>query len=275
MVTTKTKVKRAFADTPHGQIHYVFAGSGDPILLLHQTPRSTDEYAEMVPILAQTNLVISMDTLGYGDSDIPDQCPSIEDYAGTVPLVLDSMGIKSATVVGHHTGSFVAAEAAISHPERVDKLILSGFFNMDAAERERNVGKWPQWEPQADGSHLTELWQKSIKRFGGDAQKAQRSLLDVLKAGTAAEYGHWAVVTWPQEERLPMIQCPTLLVWGTKDLQTLDRLGWQASADKHKVGEAIPRCKEVEVPEGTTDFPKAMPGEFSQLIQDFIGDPGI
>ena len=275
MVIAKTKVKRAFVDTPHGQIHYVFAGSGDPILLLHQTPRSTDEYAEMVPILAQTNLVISMDTLGYGDSDTPQQCPSIEDYAGTVPLLLDSMGIKSATIVGHHTGSFIAAAAAISHPERVDKIILSGFFNMDAAERERNVGKWPQWEPQADGSHLMELWQKSIKRSGGDAQKAHRSLLDTLKAGAAAEYGHWAVVTWPQEERLNLIQCPTLLIWGTKDLQLLDRLGWQASADKHKVRDAIPRCKEVDLADGTTDFPKAMPDIFSQLILDFISDPGI
>ena len=274
MATTATKVKRGFVDTPDGQVHYVQAGSGDPILLLHQTPASTDEYAEMIPILARTNLVVAMDTIGYGDSDTPPRECLVEDYARTVPMLLDQLGIQKTTIVGHHTGSFVAAEVAASYPERVDRLIVSGLFNMDAAERERNIGMWPQWYPQADGSHLSEMWQKAMTR-SGDVNRAQRTIMNILKAGTTGEYGHWAVIVWPQEDRLPLIQCPTFLIWGGKDLEMLDGMGWHATADKHKVKDAIPRSREVVVPDGTGAFPIEMPEVFSELVLEFMKDAGV
>ena len=275
MATIATRTKRAFVDTPDGQIHYVYAGSGDPILLLHQTPASTTEYAEMIPILARTNLVVAMDTMGYGDSDTPPREYTLEDYARTVPMLLDQMGIERATLVGHHTGSFVAAEVAVSYPERVEAMVLSGFFNMDADERARNVGMWVQWYAKADGSHLVEMWQSAMRQSGDDVEGAQRRVMNVLKGGTTGEYGHWAVVAWSQEDRLPLIQCPTLLIWGAKDLEVLDSMGWQANADKHKVGQAIRRCREVEYAEGTSAFPVEMPEEFSRLVVEFMKDPGL
>ena len=211
MAVTGTMIKRAFLDTPDGQIHYVVAGAGEPILLLHQTPTSSDEYADVIPILARTNLVVAMDTMGYGDSDTPPRQYFIEDYARTVPLLLDQLGIQRVTLVGHHTGSFIAAEVAASYPERIDRLVLSGFFNMDAAER----------------------------------------------------------------ERIPLIQAPTFLIWGIKDLEASDRRGRHATRDKHKVGEAIPGCREVDVPEGTSAFPEEMPEVFSELILGFVKEPGV
>ena len=57
-------VKRAFLDTEDGQILYRIAGEGEPLLLLHMTPRSSDEFREIMPILAQDRLVIAMDLMG-------------------------------------------------------------------------------------------------------------------------------------------------------------------------------------------------------------------
>jgi hypothetical protein len=48
---TKNIIRRNFADTPRGQIHYAAAGNGRPVVLLHQTPRSWDEYKEVLPII--------------------------------------------------------------------------------------------------------------------------------------------------------------------------------------------------------------------------------
>lgn len=45
-------VRYRYADTPLGQLHYAEAGEGEPIVLLHQTPRSLDEFAELQPLLA-------------------------------------------------------------------------------------------------------------------------------------------------------------------------------------------------------------------------------
>src|SRR5262249_33209711 len=68
---SESSVTRAFLDTPEGHIHYQTAGSGPAVLLLHQTPRSSDEYRDVMPILARDFRVVAMDTVGYGDSYKP------------------------------------------------------------------------------------------------------------------------------------------------------------------------------------------------------------
>ena len=107
---------RAFLDTVDGQIHYVTAGSGPPVLLLHQTPRSWDEYRDVIPLLARERLVIAMDTIGYGDSYKPARTCEIEDYARGAIALLDGLGVGSTAVIGHHTGSVIAMELAASYP---------------------------------------------------------------------------------------------------------------------------------------------------------------
>jgi hypothetical protein len=49
----KIAIHRSYANTPDGQIHYATAGQGKPVLLLHQTPRSWDEYRDVLPIIGR------------------------------------------------------------------------------------------------------------------------------------------------------------------------------------------------------------------------------
>jgi len=114
-----SSVKRGFVDTPRGQIHYATAGKGAPVLLLHQTPRSWDEYREVLPIIGERYRAIAMDTIGFGDSYKPKERGTIETYAGGVMDFLDSMSIERVSLVGHHTGGVVAVEVAATYPKRV------------------------------------------------------------------------------------------------------------------------------------------------------------
>src|SRR5262245_61691390 len=95
------RVRRAFVDTPDGQIHYVTAGAGRPVLLLHQTPRSWDEYRDVIPILARERRVIAMDTIGYGESYKPSRRSEIEDYARGAVTLLHGLDLAAPAVVGH------------------------------------------------------------------------------------------------------------------------------------------------------------------------------
>ena len=74
-------VKRAFLDTEDGQILYRIGGEGEPLLLLHMNPRSSDEFRGLMPILAQNRQIIAMDLMGLGDSDKPSREYSVADYA--------------------------------------------------------------------------------------------------------------------------------------------------------------------------------------------------
>jgi pimeloyl-ACP methyl ester carboxylesterase len=91
-------------DTRYGQVHLAEHGSGDPVLLLHQTPRSWDEYRDVLPLLGTHRRAIALDTLGFGDSARPDEPWTVELFAAGVLAAADALGLTGFDLVGHHTG---------------------------------------------------------------------------------------------------------------------------------------------------------------------------
>ena len=126
-------VERCFVKTQLGQVHVELAGDADAqaVVLLHQTPRSTDEYADVIPLLAGSLRVIAIDTPGYGASDHPQTPPSMEDYAAVAADVLREVAEGPAYVCGHHTGAIIAVEFAAAYPELTRKVIASGLIYVD------------------------------------------------------------------------------------------------------------------------------------------------
>src|SRR5258708_29324587 len=103
---TGSNIERRFVTTPLGRIHVAVAGDGFPVLLLHQTPRSWDEYRDVLPLLGKRFRAIAMDTVGFGDSQpLPPGDNSIERWALAAFDLLDALGVVRAAVVGHHTGA--------------------------------------------------------------------------------------------------------------------------------------------------------------------------
>ena len=138
---TTPAVHRAYADVAHGQMHYAECGDADsgatPIVLLHQTPRSWREYAEVLPLLGARRRAIAIDTAGFGESD-PVTAPGIEAWAEAALQLLEAIGVTRAHVVGHHTGGVIAVEMASRAPERVASLVLSSTpYTSEAFHRAR------------------------------------------------------------------------------------------------------------------------------------------
>jgi len=125
-VRAMTPTQRHFFNTPLGDVHYIDAGQAErpPVVLLHQTPRSVDEFAEVIPILAERHRVLAVDNPGYGCSDTPPRQPTVEEYADVVVALLDHLAIPRAHLVGHHTGAILAVDIAARHPSRVERLVL-------------------------------------------------------------------------------------------------------------------------------------------------------
>jgi pimeloyl-ACP methyl ester carboxylesterase len=211
-------MKRLFCDTSMGQVHVVTAGAGagTPLLLLHQTPRSIDEFAEVIPLLARSRRVIAVDMPGYGCSDpVPGQ-PSIADYARADLEVLDALGVDRVVVVGHHTGAVIAVELAALGPARIERVVLSGPVYMDAAGRAEIAQFFKQWHVAPDGSHLLDKWNK-MHSWLPRADLVQRFVVDLFRAGELSEQGHFAVAEYRMEDRLPQVRCPALLLYASRD----------------------------------------------------------
>ncbi|MFG1709622.1 alpha/beta fold hydrolase [Nonomuraea sp. M3C6] len=219
-------IRFGYADTRFGQIHYASCGAGEPVLLLHQTPRSWDEYREVLPLLGRTRRAIAMDTLGFGNSAPPPR-HSIEAYAGGVLALMDALGLAEAAVAGHHTGGVVAVEVAASAPERVSRLVLSSTPMVDHEGRLRRRERPPidAVRELPDGSHLAGLWHNRAPYYPW--RLLNRYVRDALAVLPGVERGHEAVAGYRMEERVGLIRCPVLLVGAAGDpfaFPELDRL---------------------------------------------------
>jgi pimeloyl-ACP methyl ester carboxylesterase len=270
----KQTIKRAFLDTEDGQILYRIGGEGEPLLLLHMNPRSSDEYRELMPIFAQTRRVIAMDLMGFGDSDKPPRMYTIADYARTVIALLDELGIKKASILGNHTGAFVAGEVAVAYSDRVEKLILgnvAGFGEGGQAELLRRFDEG--FKIKKDGSHLMERW-LARSRYIGTAELNHRWVLDDLKCFGHPLYAVWAVGNYCLDapERFRAIKSPTLIIWGLDDMQEFEKQSLAKVKDRHFLSQAIPHGKVVEFERGTICMMNQMPEEVAKVVNDFLNN---
>jgi pimeloyl-ACP methyl ester carboxylesterase len=158
-------MKRGYADTPEGQIHYTEDGKGEPLLLLHQTGSSRSLF-RLLPLLSKSYRVFAIDNLGEGNSDPLPPNAEIRDMARSYIHFMDAMGLAKAHVFGMHTGNKVGTELGAGWPARIDGLILCGQTHSIQANHKDQVSVMGardrpmlrEFEPSPDGSHLVKEW---------------------------------------------------------------------------------------------------------------------
>ena len=101
-------------------------GAGDPVVFIHGFPELAYSWRHQIPVLAGAGFrAIAYDQRGYGGSSKPE---TVEAYGLThlvadVVGLLDTLGIERATLVGHDWGSIVVWTAALTHPDRVERVV--------------------------------------------------------------------------------------------------------------------------------------------------------
>ncbi len=104
-------------------------GKGDPILLLHGLGTSGYTWRHLVPELAKTHRVITLDLKGFGASDKPEDGKySVLDQAALVKAFIEQKNLRNLTVVGHSFGGGVtlalALDMADARPKRLKRIVL-------------------------------------------------------------------------------------------------------------------------------------------------------
>ncbi|WP_310569488.1 alpha/beta hydrolase [Gemmatimonas sp.] len=100
-------------------------GVGEPIVLIHGAFTSSHLWQDVLPRLPKGHRVLVLDLLGHGRSDPPGTHPmTVAGHATRVAALLDVLGVRRASLVGHGMGAAIAAVVAHEHPERVAHLLL-------------------------------------------------------------------------------------------------------------------------------------------------------
>lgn len=110
------------------KLHYLFAGKGEPVILLHGYAQNSHMWRPLMVELAKTRLVIAPDLRGFGQSSKPANGYEKKTMAQYIYALAVSLGFKRAAVVGHDIGLMVAYAYAAQYPTEVDRIVLMDAF---------------------------------------------------------------------------------------------------------------------------------------------------
>jgi pimeloyl-ACP methyl ester carboxylesterase len=126
-------------------MHYLTAGHGPALILLHGYTQTSRMWRPIIPQLAEKFTVIAPDLPGIGDSSIPKDAMDMKNAAIRVHALAKSLHVDKARVVGHDIGLMVAYAYAAQFPTETEKLVVLDAFLPGVAGWEdvyNNPGIW-------------------------------------------------------------------------------------------------------------------------------------
>jgi pimeloyl-ACP methyl ester carboxylesterase len=235
---------------------YLEAGppAGDAVVMLHGITDSSRAWSRSMARMHERRAdlrLFALDQRGHGASSMPDpdrfrEHPErgfgVGDFTADLFAFMDAKKLDRAVIVGHSMGSFIAQQAALTHPERVTKLVLVGSSDKCAGNpvardyllAETINGKWRsaleskgvkfpggayELSPRAADPDIDD-W---LARFWGFHPVADPAFVAAILAETAeVKIGTWLGATLgllevDNSERLRSLTVPTLAIWGTQD----------------------------------------------------------
>jgi pimeloyl-ACP methyl ester carboxylesterase len=128
LAAPRNAVESRTAEANGVKLHYLTAGHGPVVILLHGYAETSRMWKPLIPRLAEKFTVIAPDLPGIGDSEIPTDGLDMKSAAIRIHALARSLGVEKARVVGHDIGLMVAYAYAAQFPAEVEKLVLMDAF---------------------------------------------------------------------------------------------------------------------------------------------------
>jgi len=124
----RTGIEDRFAEVNGVRLHYLVAGTGNPVILLHGYAENSHMWRPLMVQLAKSHTVIAPDLRGFGQSSKPMTGYDKKTMAQDVHALAQSLGYQHEVVVGHDIGLMVAYAYAAQYPNEVDRIVLMDAF---------------------------------------------------------------------------------------------------------------------------------------------------
>ena len=289
----RVELAHRYADLGDVRLHYVEAGQGPLVLLLHGFPQFWYQWRHQIPALVEAGFrVVAPDMRGYNLSGKP---PGVRAYrlellARDVERLILACGERTADVVGHDWGAIAAWIAAMRHPERVGKLAilnvphparsLDGLLSPMQLLRSSyvfffQIPRLPEEVIRAgDFALLRSVFRSDpVQPEALTAEDIERYIEAIARPGalTASINYYRALLRNPREMRalLQRVEAPVLVIWGEKDRFLSRRL-----AEPPRLW--VPNLIRVKrLPDASHWVAEDRPLEVNTLLLDFLLSPFI
>ncbi|HZR05879.1 MAG TPA: alpha/beta hydrolase [Candidatus Udaeobacter sp.] len=201
------------------KIHYVEAGSGAPLILIHGLADNAAIWDSIIPPLATRFRVIALDQIGFGRSDKPMLNYRISTFVDFLDGFMTELKIRRASLVGNSLGGWIAAAFALARPERVERLVLSDAAGYAALAKtmDPRALRALRLASREDILYLGPLTFHD-KRFYQDVDLAFRERVTAGDSYTVGQVVD-SIIRGDDvlDNRLHAIKQPTLVLWGRDD----------------------------------------------------------
>jgi haloacetate dehalogenase len=227
------------------RMHYLRAGEGPPLFLLHGWPQTSHCWHEVLAPLAETHTVIAPDLRGYGRTDKPKTGFDKRTMAADVAALADHLGFGRVAVAGHDRGGRVAHRWALDRPDQVDRLAVLDIVPTRAMWQRLDTIAKTSWH-----------WLFHL----------QPDLPELLAGQNVAGYLGYFFERWTYQRRrldADAVTQPLLALWGANGLlAALPALEiWQEYAND-VTGEALAECGHF--------LPEEQPDEVVSHLRKFL-----
>ncbi len=226
--------EEGFADSDGVKIHYVTAGKGPLVVLIHGFPDFWYSWRAQMPELAKNYQVVAIDMRGYNKSDKPE---GVENYAmpklvADIDAVVKHFKQDKAIIVGHDWGGMVAWTYAMTFPDKTDKLIILNLPHPKGLSRE--LANNPQQQKNSQYARNFQQPDAASKvtpemlTFWVKDPEAKKKYLDAFKASSMECMLNYYKANYPrepykysEEQSVPPVKCPVLMFHGLDDTALL------------------------------------------------------
>jgi len=255
------------------RLRLIDSGNGTPVVFIHGFGASIYGWRyQLPPTVTAGYRVVAFDNRGFGFSDKPAHGYTNAAYAHLVVSLLDSLGIASAVLVGHSMGGAIAAEVALTYPDRVRGLVL-----IDAAgygvrwPGVLKLARWPQVGAVVTRFRARWITGRILRSTFADPSKVTEAEVDQYYAPVPdPAYGRALRGVLREFRfdslgggRLGGVLAPTLILWGDADRWIPLRVGTRFARE-------LPRSEFVVVAHTGHDAADESPEQVNRQLLGFL-----
>ena len=222
-----------YADSDGVKIHYVTAGEGPLVILIHGFPDYWYSWRAQMPELAKHFQVVAIDQRGFNKSDQPEGVDNykLEKLVADVDAVRKHFQRDKLIVVGHDWGGMVAWSYAMQHPEETERLVILNLPHPKGLARE--LANNP--EQQKNSQYARNFQQPDAAKqvlpgmlaFWVKDAEARKKYVEAFNRSSIEGMLNYYKANYPREPYteaigdLPPVKCPVLMFHGLKDTALL------------------------------------------------------